>query len=230
MLRPDLLASHNIRSLAQGIAVARHIGLPQGGFELQMLYGMADAAKQVFVDMGYRLRIYMPYGELIPGMAYLVRRLLENTSNDSFLRATFAVKMSRVEKLIMNPLEHSAHAHGCPPTSAAPHGELRYAPAFSNEPPVDFAIEANRRSMQDALGDVRNRTQRALPAVDRPDNRSAPPSESFRSIRRTKPRRSWEKVPRRAPPKAVRAVLAAHSTGALPGWAAPPGEASEPNS
>ncbi len=31
-----------------------------------------------------------PYGELIPGMAYLVRRLLENTSNDSFLRASFA--------------------------------------------------------------------------------------------------------------------------------------------
>ena len=38
---------------------------------------------------GHRLRIYMPYGELIPGMAYLVRRLLENTSNDSFLRASF---------------------------------------------------------------------------------------------------------------------------------------------
>ena len=54
-----------------------------------MLYGMADAEKQALVDLGHRLRIYMPYGELIPGMAYLVRRLLENTSNDSFLRAGF---------------------------------------------------------------------------------------------------------------------------------------------
>ena len=42
---------------------------------------------QVLVDLGYRLRIYMPYGELIPGMAYLVRRLLENTANESFLHA-----------------------------------------------------------------------------------------------------------------------------------------------
>ncbi len=55
-----------------------------------MLYGMADAEKQVLVELGHRLRIYMPFGELIPGMAYLVRRLLENTSNDSFLRASFA--------------------------------------------------------------------------------------------------------------------------------------------
>ena len=42
--------------------------------------------KQVLVDMGYRLRVYMPYGQLLPGMSYLVRRLLENTSNESFLK------------------------------------------------------------------------------------------------------------------------------------------------
>ena len=69
---------------------AAHWVCPISGLELQMLYGMADQEKQVLVDMGYRMRIYMPYGELIPGMAYLVRRLLENTSNDSFLRASFS--------------------------------------------------------------------------------------------------------------------------------------------
>ena len=78
-----------MRSLAHGMAVARHLGLPPAALELQMLYGMADAEKQALVDLGHRLRIYMPFGELIPGMAYLVRRLLENTSNDSFLRAGF---------------------------------------------------------------------------------------------------------------------------------------------
>jgi RHH-type proline utilization regulon transcriptional repressor/proline dehydrogenase/delta 1-pyrroline-5-carboxylate dehydrogenase len=51
-----------------------------------MLYGMADQEKQVLVDMGYRLRIYMPYGQLLPGMSYLVRRLLENTSNRPLAR------------------------------------------------------------------------------------------------------------------------------------------------
>ena len=32
-----------------------------------------------------RVRVYCPVGDLVAGMAYLVRRLLENTSNDSFL-------------------------------------------------------------------------------------------------------------------------------------------------
>ena len=93
-LRPAL-GSHNIRSLAHGMAVARHLGVPASGLELQMLYGMADPEKQVLVDLGYRLRIYMPYGELFPGMAYLVRRLLENTSNDSFLKAGFSEHVRR---------------------------------------------------------------------------------------------------------------------------------------
>ena len=36
-------------------------------------------------DLGHRVRIYCPVGDLVAGMAYLVRRLLENTSNESFL-------------------------------------------------------------------------------------------------------------------------------------------------
>ena len=89
LLRPAL-GSHNVRSLAHGIAVARFLGLAASGLEIQMLYGMADPEKQAIVDLGQRMRIYMPYGELIPGMAYLVRRLLENTSNESFVRASFS--------------------------------------------------------------------------------------------------------------------------------------------
>jgi RHH-type proline utilization regulon transcriptional repressor/proline dehydrogenase/delta 1-pyrroline-5-carboxylate dehydrogenase len=34
-----------------------------------------------------RVRVYSPVGDLVAGMAYLVRRLLENTSNESFLVA-----------------------------------------------------------------------------------------------------------------------------------------------
>ena len=96
------IGSHNIRSIAYAVAAAEHCEVPPAGFELQMLYGMADAEKKVFVDRGRRLRVYMPYGELIPGMAYLVRRLLENTSNDSFLRMSFAENVA-VEKLLNDP-------------------------------------------------------------------------------------------------------------------------------
>src|SRR5205085_7586388 len=104
-LRPAL-GSHNIRSLAHGIAAAKFLELPPAALELQMLYGMADAEKQALVERGQRLRIYMPYGELIPGMAYLVRRLLENTSNDSFLRAGFIENVSP-KALLENPANNA---------------------------------------------------------------------------------------------------------------------------
>ena len=171
-LRPAL-GSHNVRSLAHGIAAAQILELPQGALELQMLYGMADAQKQALVDRGQRLRIYMPYGDLIPGMAYLVRRLLENTSNDSFLRAGFVDDVP-VEKLLENPFNYSAVGNalrGVPsaandPPLAVPGTAQRPFPTeslerramtFTNQPPIDFAQADNRRAMQDALDTVRDR-------------------------------------------------------------------------
>ncbi len=102
-LRPAL-GSHNIRSIAHGLATAQVLDIPKNGLEVQMLYGMADVEKRALADQGYRVRVYMPYGELIPGMAYLVRRLLENTSNDSFLRAGLH-EQAPVEVLLQDPLQ-----------------------------------------------------------------------------------------------------------------------------
>ena len=73
------------RSLAYAVTYARSKGIPDAGYELQMLYGMAEPIQAAIRRIGMRLRVYAPVGELVPGMAYLVRRLLENTSNDSFL-------------------------------------------------------------------------------------------------------------------------------------------------
>ena len=75
-------------------SVAEEMGVPPRSFEFQALYGMADPIKDALVTMGQRVRIYTPYGQLLPGMAYLVRRLLENTSNESFLRASFRDNVS----------------------------------------------------------------------------------------------------------------------------------------
>jgi delta 1-pyrroline-5-carboxylate dehydrogenase len=51
-----------------------------------MLYGMAEPERAALKSMGDRVRLYAPVGEMLPGMAYLVRRLLENTSNSGFLK------------------------------------------------------------------------------------------------------------------------------------------------
>jgi RHH-type transcriptional regulator, proline utilization regulon repressor / proline dehydrogenase / delta 1-pyrroline-5-carboxylate dehydrogenase len=82
--------SHNLRSLAYAVSYARHLGIPDTGYELQMLHGMATPLHAAVRRLGFRLRVYAPVGELVPGMAYLVRRLLENTSNESFVRHRFA--------------------------------------------------------------------------------------------------------------------------------------------
>ena len=55
-----------------------------------MLHGMAEPVHAAVRRLGLRHRVYAPVGELVPGMAYLVRRLLENTSNESFVRHRFA--------------------------------------------------------------------------------------------------------------------------------------------
>ena len=81
--------THNLRSLAYAVEFARSLGIPDNGYEVQLLYGMAEPLHAAVRKMGLRLRVYAPVGELVPGMAYLVRRLLENTANESFVRRRF---------------------------------------------------------------------------------------------------------------------------------------------
>jgi RHH-type transcriptional regulator, proline utilization regulon repressor / proline dehydrogenase / delta 1-pyrroline-5-carboxylate dehydrogenase len=216
-LRPAL-GSHNIRSLAYGLAVARHVGLPESGLELQMLYGMGDPEKQVLVDMGYRMRIYMPYGELIPGMAYLVRRLLENTSNDSFLRASFAEHISP-ETLLMNPSD--AGGRSDPPSPSPPRlAEPAMAERFPNEPLADFSKEENRRAMRDALEQVRGELGQFYPLWI--GGHPAETGELLRSIDPSTKEQIVGIVAAGGREDAARAVAAA--TQALAGWGARPVE------
>ncbi|NDC37239.1 MAG: hypothetical protein EBZ48_04210 [Proteobacteria bacterium] len=94
--------SHNIRSLAHACCYAEQLGIPPTAFELQMLYGMADPIARAFTKEGHLVRLYVPLGDLYVGMGYLVRRLLENTSNESFLKHTFFDAES-VERLLTEP-------------------------------------------------------------------------------------------------------------------------------
>src|SRR5205814_6506264 len=96
--------SHNARSIAHAQALANQLGIDRSRFEFQLLYGMAGPIKRAVVEMGYRVREYCPVGELLTGMSYLVRRLLENTSNEGFLRAKFSENVS-AEELLRDPNE-----------------------------------------------------------------------------------------------------------------------------
>jgi RHH-type proline utilization regulon transcriptional repressor/proline dehydrogenase/delta 1-pyrroline-5-carboxylate dehydrogenase len=79
------IASHNLRSVAHAIAVNRAAGADDRDLELQVLRGLGDDLQHALAAQGFRVRTYCPVGDLVAGMAYLVRRLLENTANESFL-------------------------------------------------------------------------------------------------------------------------------------------------
>ncbi len=79
------VASHNLRSVAHAIAYSRSLGTPDSELELQVLRGLGDDLAASLAAHGLRVRSYCPVGDMVAGMAYLVRRLLENTANESFL-------------------------------------------------------------------------------------------------------------------------------------------------
>jgi len=168
-LRPAF-GSHNIRSIAHALAIAEQLKVPKPNFEFQMLYGMADPIKDVLKSMGMRVRIYTPYGQLLPGMAYLVRRLLENTSNDSFLKQGFSDGVSE-SVLLQAPSaagpssfvpRHSTNEN--PMIAPHPNGVLTKV-EFQNEPLSDFSRESNRDAMVQALRSVRSQLGRTFPVV-----------------------------------------------------------------
>ena len=164
LLRPAI-GSHNIRSIAHALALAEEVGLPPKCLEFQLLYGMADPIKETLVGMGQRVRVYTPYGQLLPGMAYLVRRLLENTANDSFLRASFIEHISE-DKLLMNPLAHGQQQHHDSGNGHAPAEPAQPArPKFVNTPLIDFSQEAGREEMRAAVQAVATQFGKDYPLV-----------------------------------------------------------------
>ena len=84
-VRPAI-ATHNLRSVAHAIVANEASGAGPRDVEFQVLYGLGDDLMQALAGEGYRVRAYCPVGDLVAGMAYLVRRLLENTANEGFLR------------------------------------------------------------------------------------------------------------------------------------------------
>lgn len=137
------IGSHNVRSQSRAIAIAESLNVPRRRFEMQVLYGMGDKIAKALVDKGYRVRVYCPYGDLLPGMAYLIRRLLENTANSSFLRQN--LENRPIEELLAPPI----------PILASPSLAGRTTGGFSGVADTDYAQEEKRKVSQQAFQKVR---------------------------------------------------------------------------
>ncbi|MBM4034753.1 MAG: aldehyde dehydrogenase family protein [Planctomycetes bacterium] len=148
-------ASHNVRSVTAVMEMASVLRVPAGRFEFQALYGMAEPFRRALLKMTDRVRLYCPHGELLPGMAYLIRRLLENTSNESFLRQAF-VEEVEVDRLLARP-------ESPPEEKDDGRAASEELPPFANEPVPDWTRREAREAYASALADARKQLGKTYP-------------------------------------------------------------------
>ena len=164
------IGSHNVRSIAHAIVYASACKVKPSDLEFQMLFGMAEPMKIALTKMGYRVREYVPIGEMIPGMAYLVRRLLENTSNESWLRHSYADGMS-VDALLAEPAPPAGQKESTGLEHIQPMDPVT---GFRNHPMLDFALDSHRTQMAAAIETVRGQLGLTVPAVIGSDTLTTP--------------------------------------------------------
>jgi RHH-type proline utilization regulon transcriptional repressor/proline dehydrogenase/delta 1-pyrroline-5-carboxylate dehydrogenase len=155
------VASHNLRSHAHAEALREARDLPAGTVEHQTLFRTAEGITRALASMGWPVRDYVPLGDLLPGMAYLVRRILENSSQVGFLLQSRSGET--VEQLLAPPI-----IGGRAPTDArAEPGVARDITApihqFRNHPPKRLFLPNERQQFADALTSVRAKLGREYP-------------------------------------------------------------------
>ncbi|MEC4672632.1 MAG: proline dehydrogenase family protein, partial [Nitrospirota bacterium] len=197
--------THNLRSLAHAEAVAQSKQYQPQSYEFQSLYGMAETLQNAVVKYGRRMRVYTPVGELIPGMAYLVRRLLENTSNESFIskqrnqEVPLEVLLAPPPAFYLIPSADSSQDSG--------NGIL-----FKNEPHTDFSRDTARQAMNAAIDRVQKELGQTV-TISRPPN-SGPFKDELVSTNPAHPKDVIARIPSYAPvdldPVIVMAQQAVH--------------------
>lgn len=152
------VGSHNLFDIALALTLARDRGIT-GGFTIEMLAGMADHQARAVLAAAGGLLLYAPVvvrGEFLNAMAYLVRRLDENTAPANFLHDLFSIRpgseaWERQKRRFLDGW-NNRHAAGSSPrrtqdrTAGDPEGHLRTPDKpFRNEPDTDWSLPANRR-------------------------------------------------------------------------------------
>ena len=108
-------ATHNAYTLAWVRETARQLGVPETDYEFQCLHGMGETLYDQIVSDGSALacRIYAPVGSHETLLAYLVRRLLENGANTSFVNRIVDARVP-IGELIADPVAHAIESGGTP--------------------------------------------------------------------------------------------------------------------
>ncbi len=159
-------ATHNAGTIAAIVQMATARG---AAFELQRLHGMGEGVYREVLARGGAarggdgpppLRIYAPVGEHRDLLAYLVRRLLENGANSSFVHQLADAAVAP-EALLASPLEATVATQAAP---GLPLPAALYGPGRANSSGADLACVAQRAPLEAAVA----LTRVAPPPMDTP--------------------------------------------------------------
>jgi len=155
-------ATHNAHSIA---AVMEFAGNNRA-FEFQRLHGMGEALYEEVIEkekVGVACRLYAPVGQHEDLLPYLVRRLLENGANTSFVNRIQDEKLP-VDEIIADPIRHVrglAHV----PHPRIPRPRDLYGPARRNAEGVDLVNRAALAPLGEAMARAAERSWSARPIV-----------------------------------------------------------------
>lgn len=153
-------ATHNALTVAQ---VAELAG-DKTGYEFQRLHGMGESLFQAVSGRdGYPCRIYAPVGGHKDLLAYLVRRLLENGANSSFVTIVgdSSVPVAEMLKRPSEILEDGAHARN----RSIPAPPALYGASRRNSAGVDLAYAQDRSGLTRGIDRFTSKTVAARPRV-----------------------------------------------------------------
>jgi RHH-type proline utilization regulon transcriptional repressor/proline dehydrogenase/delta 1-pyrroline-5-carboxylate dehydrogenase len=211
------IAGHNPRSLAVALAHARCRGLDKQEWEVQMLLGMGEPLRDALAEAGVALRIYVPTGDSEIGIAYLIRRLLENTASTSILRQTY-IEGAELEMLLDAPQRPHAHLLDNASPVASGKAETPANTPFTNLPLLDFSQSSQQQAFAAALAEVRRQLPQQyklkLPGV------SAPPVAIHQARNPARPAELLGTVELAGPAHADTAIALARF--GFPAWAGAP--------
>ncbi len=153
------VASHNLFDLAYACCLAQKNDVV-GHFTFEMLEGMADHVRRAIQEISGEVLLYAPVAtrdQFINAIAYLIRRLDENTAPENFLRHSFGMTVDSPQWRLLREqfIEAQAYKESAPQSPnriqnrsteafALDMGTF-YQGEFVNEPDTDWSLAANRR-------------------------------------------------------------------------------------
>mmetsp|Transcript_21116 Transcript_21116/g.24309 ORF Transcript_21116/g.24309 Transcript_21116/m.24309 type:complete len:1147 (+) Transcript_21116:303-3743(+) len=155
-------ATHNALSLATVLTLAGD----RNDYEFQCLHGMGDILYDEIVQQGKSCRIYAPIGSYKLLLAYLVRRLLENGANSSFVNRLVDANIP-VDQLTRDPIA-IAKRHDCQQHLQIPSPRHIFGDARMNAAGIDLTNPQTLCALLDELSMYSQETWIAMPLLSKP--------------------------------------------------------------